>query len=76
MTNELKRETKGRTRLILSKLDSRRRRADGKWVAYAVDVHYLSESGGVQGNDYGLFTLREIAPALKGASLFDTVELQ
>lgn len=74
---EIQQETKGRTRLVLHKLSDPRRRADKKLASYAIDVHYLSLSGGVQGSDYGLFTKKEIAGVLSGKqSLFDAVELQ
>jgi hypothetical protein len=76
MATELKRETKDRTRLVLSKLDNPRKRADGKRANYAIDVHYLSATGGVLGNDYGLFTAKEIAPILAGQSMFDVCDLQ
>lgn len=76
MNTELKRETQGRTRLILTKLDSPRRRADKKLAHYVIDVHYLSPSGGVQGNDYGLFTRSEVKDVIDSdKSLFDITEL-
>ena len=62
--------------LTLYKLETSRRRMDGKQAKYMVEYIWRNPvTGGVQGSDYTLFTAAEVRSMLTATSLFDHINL-
>ena len=61
--------------LTLFRLDSPRKRLDKKSADFMLEWKWRNASGGVQGDDYTLFTTAEAKPMISASSLFDHVTL-
>lgn len=68
--------TSGTNELTLYKLETSRRRLDGKQATYMVKYIWRNPAtGGVLGDDYTLFTAKEAKDMITATSLFDHINL-
>lgn len=65
----------GNNELTLVRLDSPRKRLDGKQAHYMIEYVWRNENGGVQGSDYLLLASTEAKSMMTAQCLFNHVDL-